>query len=86
MVADSGDGGGGSGTLQWRRCWTRARLWLVNGQVERQGKLSQGTRLQCWCGQGAVVQGAAGGDCAVAQVARARQRELRWLGRGKKMK
>ena len=25
----------------------------------RQGKLSQGTGLQCWCGQGAEVQGAA---------------------------
>ena len=27
----------------------------------RQGKLSQGTGLQCWCGQGAAVQGATGG-------------------------
>ena len=26
-----------------------------------QGKLSQGTGLQCWCGKGAAVQGAAGG-------------------------
>ena len=56
----------------------------MNGQVEGQGKLSQGTGLQCWCVQGAAVQGVAGGGSAVAQVARARQRELRWLGRGKR--
>ena len=55
----------------------------MNGQLERQGKLSQGTGLQCWCDQGAAAQGTAGGGSAMAQVARARQRELWWLGREK---
>ena len=30
----------------------------------RQGKLSQGMGLQCWCGQEAEVQGATGGGSA----------------------
>ena len=50
------------------------------------GERASGKARQAEPGHGTAVQGVAGGSSAVAQVARARQRELRWLGRGKKMK
>ena len=58
------------------------RLWLKDTAVRM--ALDQGTGTRAQVGAAALMVVGSGDGGAVAQAARARQRELRWLGRGKR--